>query len=48
VQSADSHYKLRDFVNRQVIMRGTWQSTQGAEGKPLFAISEMRIMPTSK
>jgi SH3-like domain-containing protein len=48
VQSADSHYKLSDFVNRQVIMRGTWQSTQGAEGKPLFAISEMRIMPTSK
>ena len=48
VQSADSNYKLRDFVNRQVIMRGTWQSAQGAEGKPLFAISEMRIMPTSK
>jgi SH3-like domain-containing protein len=48
VQSVDSHYKLRDFVSRQVIMRGTWRSTQGAEGKPLFAISEMRIMPTSK
>jgi hypothetical protein len=48
VQSIDSHYKLRDFENRQVIMRGTWRSTQGAEGKPLFAISEMRIMPTSK
>ncbi|MDE0585969.1 MAG: hypothetical protein OSB63_05065 [Planctomycetota bacterium] len=48
VQSIDSHYKLRDFVNRQVIMRGTWRRTQGAEGKPLFAISEVRIMPTSK
>jgi len=48
VQSIDSNYKLRDFVSRQVIMRGTWRSTKEAEGKPLFAISEMRIMPSSE
>jgi|GEM_PF-5674403 SH3-like domain-containing protein len=48
VQSFDSHYKLRDFANRQVIARGTWRSTQGANSQPLFAISELRIMPSNK
>jgi SH3-like domain-containing protein len=47
VQSFDSHYKLRDFANRQVIVRGTWRETNAADHKPVFAISELRIMPSA-
>ncbi|MBC8369415.1 MAG: hypothetical protein H8E25_05415 [Planctomycetes bacterium] len=48
VQSFDSHYKLRDFANRQVIARGNWRKTTGGDGLPVFAISELRIMPSAK
>jgi protein gp37 len=47
IQSFDSHYKLRDFANRQVVVRGVWQQTSVSEGKAVFAVSELRIMPSA-
>ncbi|MFT7516529.1 MAG: SH3-like domain-containing protein [Myxococcota bacterium] len=45
LESPDSHYKLRDFANRQVIVRGSWQVTPGNDSRPVFEISELRLMP---
>ena len=45
VYSPDSHVKLKPFNSRAVIMRGKWGETIGTDSKPLFHISEIRVLP---
>jgi len=45
VHSYDGHQNLRDFLNREIVVRGTWRvDTTVAEGRVL-AITELRVLP---
>jgi|FLOH01.1.fsa_nt_gi uncharacterized protein YgiM (DUF1202 family) len=45
VHSFDGHQNLRDFLNREIVVRGTWRVDPSvAEGRVL-AITELRILP---
>ena len=45
VHSYDGHQNLRGFLNREIVVRGTWRVDPSvAEGRVL-AITELRILP---
>ena len=45
VQSPDGRFRLRDFVGREVAVRGNWTRPSSAPGLRVLEISEIRVLP---
>ena len=45
VQSPDGRFRLKDFVGREVAVRGAWTRPTAAPGLRVLEISELRVLP---
>ncbi len=45
VQSPDGRFRLKDFVGREVAVRGAWTRPAAAPGLRVLEISELRVLP---
>lgn len=48
MHSYDGHQQLREFVNHEIVVRGTWRKDESVEGGQVLAITELRVLPARK
>lgn len=48
LHSYDGHQNLRDFVNHEIVVRGTWREDKSVAVGHVLAITELRILPVRR
>ncbi|MCP4093991.1 MAG: hypothetical protein GY747_11130 [Planctomycetes bacterium] len=48
MHSYDGHQQLRDFVNHEIVVRGTWREDKSVVGERVLAITELRVLPARR
>ena len=45
MHSFDGHQDLKEFVNREIVVRGVWRRESGLQAGRVLAITELRVLP---
>lgn len=45
IHSFDGHHRLRDFRNREIVVRGNWREEETVADGKVLAITELRVLP---
>jgi hypothetical protein len=48
LHSYDGHQNLRDFVNHEIVVRGTWREDKSVAAGRVLAITELRVLPSRR
>ncbi len=48
LHSYDGHHKLRDFINHEIVVRGTWRADKSVVDGRVLAITELRVLPVRR
>ena len=48
MHSYDGHQKLREFINHEIVVRGTWREDKTVDGERVLAITELRVLPARR
>ncbi|MHC4379828.1 MAG: hypothetical protein ACYSU1_01890, partial [Planctomycetota bacterium] len=46
MHSFDGHQDLKEFVNREIVVRGVWRDESKLQAGRVLAITELRVLPT--